>query len=93
MATSEPNADCNYRELKRIYETDCAPFRSLAQVERFIKAATILHGREPAEVEQSGIRVSKRDLQMQIDKAEREREVLLLAGETATVIVPTDCLR
>ena len=90
---AEPSADLSYSELARIVDENCEPFTTLAQCDRFIKAASMLRRREPSESESQGERVSKRDLMDQIVEARKAREVFLLTSSTrTTVIVPTDCL-
>lgn len=96
MATAEPNSGLTYDQLKRIAEDNCAPFETVAQAKRFIKAANMLRLREPSEAEIGGERISRRDILDMLPAAEAAVEVLELedpsGSRRATVIVPADCL-
>ncbi|MGD9632551.1 MAG: hypothetical protein AB7G28_22740 [Pirellulales bacterium] len=88
MSTPVVSSALSYTELRRIVEDYGGPFKSLEQVETFLKAAWILRGREPSETEEDGTRVSKRDLLDQIKVAESYRDSCLVTAGRATVIVP-----
>lgn len=89
---AEPTADCSFEELARIVDENCEPFESLAQVNRFIKAAAMYRRREPAESENNGERITKRDLESMLVEARKAQAVFQMASGRTPVIVPTDCL-
>lgn len=79
MSTLLPTAEASDEELERVYENNSEPFSSIEQVERFIRAASMLRQRVPAESEHSGERYSLRDIMESLSRAQRWRAVYLMS--------------
>lgn len=77
MSAHLSNADSPDEEVIRAYESNAAPFASLEQVDRFIRAAGILRQRLPADTEHAGHRTSLRDVMDELSEAKRWRSMYL----------------
>lgn len=71
------SSDASTEDLEQAFDDNAQPFSSLAQVERFIRAATLLKRRDPEEFETRGQRQRMQSLQPELDAAVRWRAVYL----------------
>lgn len=83
----------SYGDLVAVYETNCEPFVSVAQCDLFLRAASMLRRRTPAETEHVGERLVLRDIDSAMAEARKARGILTLQCGPATVYVPPDELR
>lgn len=93
MIPSDLTAATSIDELYAVYDANCEPFESLAQCDLFLRAASILRRRLPAETEGQGERIALRDLESAIVEARKARGAFAFYATPATVIVPPDELR
>lgn len=83
----------SYSEVRAIVENNGEPFTTSDQCDLFLRAVTVLRGRQPAESEQEGNRVLMRDVELQIVEARRMRGIFRVAVDLPTAIVPSCDLR
>jgi hypothetical protein len=93
MELANVTGELSYTELARIVDDHTEPFLSALQCQIFLRAASMLWRREPAETDQSGDRVSKRDLQVQMIEARKSLAVFQFGTARTTVITPTHDLQ
>ena len=70
-------SDATIEDMERVYMDNAAPFESINQVDKFIRAATLLRNATPEESDQAGTRLRMRDIQEDINEAKRWRSVYL----------------
>jgi hypothetical protein len=93
MQASDLTPAMTIANLWEVYETHSEPFESVNQCNVFLRAASMLRGRLPAESEGNGERVSLRDIESAMVEARKQRNIMLAVCRPATVIVAPDRLR
>lgn len=94
MSSAQPNAECTYDDLVRIYRQNAA-LSTVDECQHALSALRQLALIQPSEMETSGDRITMRDIEKRIAEAERCLAIASYAAGSVrtTVITPTDWLR